>query len=278
MPLDAIAGRAFGPFATEVSRPKAAELVAASGDDPDRWREFAPPSYAATVIFAAAPAFFADPDVGPHLGSMIHSDQRYQWHRPFAIGAPLLVQGRVASVRSRRELNFVEFHITAQSDGEPIIDLESVFVIAEGGAPAAAEPEAEEPAAGDRRQSDIPARGAAGAVPPMIKSASRADLVRYAGATGDFNPIHWDHDAARRAGLAGVIVHGLLTAAWMMQSASQVASDRPDPLAAAKVRFRRALRPAAEARVEGEVSSPGTVKLSVTDGTDPYATGSATVR
>ena len=35
------------------------------------------------------------------------------------------------------------------------------------------------------------------------------DLVRYAGASGDFNPIHYDHHAALAAGLDGVIAHGL---------------------------------------------------------------------
>jgi acyl dehydratase len=39
----------------------------------------------------------------------------------------------------------------------------------------------------------------------------RADLVRYAGASGDFNPIHWSDAAARGAGLPGVIAHGMAT-------------------------------------------------------------------
>ena len=39
----------------------------------------------------------------------------------------------------------------------------------------------------------------------------RATLVRYAGASGDFNPIHWDEAFAQRVGLPTVIVHGMLT-------------------------------------------------------------------
>lgn len=39
----------------------------------------------------------------------------------------------------------------------------------------------------------------------------RARLVRYAGASGDFNPIHWDEAFATRVGLPGVIAHGMLT-------------------------------------------------------------------
>jgi acyl dehydratase len=42
---------------------------------------------------------------------------------------------------------------------------------------------------------------------------TRADLVRYAGASGDFNPIHWDERTAAAVGLPGVIAHGMLTMA-----------------------------------------------------------------
>ena len=42
---------------------------------------------------------------------------------------------------------------------------------------------------------------------------TRADLVRYAGASGDFNPIHWNDRTARAVGLPGVIAHGMFTMA-----------------------------------------------------------------
>ena len=40
---------------------------------------------------------------------------------------------------------------------------------------------------------------------------SRADLVRYAGASGDLNPIHWNQEFARAVGLPDVIAHGMFT-------------------------------------------------------------------
>lgn len=42
-------------------------------------------------------------------------------------------------------------------------------------------------------------------------SFSRADLIRYAAASGDHNPIHWNERFAREVGLDGVIAHGMLT-------------------------------------------------------------------
>jgi acyl dehydratase len=41
----------------------------------------------------------------------------------------------------------------------------------------------------------------------------RVDLVRYAGASGDFNPIHWSDRVATSVGLPGVIAHGMFTMA-----------------------------------------------------------------
>lgn len=50
-------------------------------------------------------------------------------------------------------------------------------------------------------------------LPPLSMRVTRADLVRYAGASGDFNPIHWSDRVATSVGLPGVIAHGLLTMA-----------------------------------------------------------------
>jgi acyl dehydratase len=48
-------------------------------------------------------------------------------------------------------------------------------------------------------------------LPERRFTLTRADLVRYAGASGDFNPIHYDERAADSVGLPGVIAHGMLT-------------------------------------------------------------------
>lgn len=50
-------------------------------------------------------------------------------------------------------------------------------------------------------------------LPPLSLRVTRADLVRYAGASGDFNPIHWSDRVATAVGLPGVIAHGMLTMA-----------------------------------------------------------------
>jgi acyl dehydratase len=51
------------------------------------------------------------------------------------------------------------------------------------------------------------------ALPPLSLCVTRAELVRYAGASGDFNPIHWNERFAVGVGLPDVIAHGMLTMA-----------------------------------------------------------------
>ena len=58
-------------------------------------------------------------------------------------------------------------------------------------------------------------------LPPLTVRLSRTDLVRYAGASGDFNPIHHSEHFAAAVGLPGVIAHGLLT----MGTALRVVTD-----------------------------------------------------
>ena len=50
-------------------------------------------------------------------------------------------------------------------------------------------------------------------LPEQVYRVTRADLVRYAGASGDFNPIHWNERVATSVGLPGVIAHGMFTMA-----------------------------------------------------------------
>ncbi|MCA0295174.1 MAG: dehydratase [Actinobacteria bacterium] len=58
-------------------------------------------------------------------------------------------------------------------------------------------------------------------LPGFTRTFTRADLVRYAGASGDFNPIHWSDGAAAALGLPDVIAHGMLT----MGTALRVVTD-----------------------------------------------------
>ena len=102
MSLEHLTGRSYGPFVFELSAAKVAEYVAATGDQPDRWTEFAPPSYAGAVLFKAAPSFLFDPEVAPHARLLIHGEQSFTWPVPWRIGTTLTATGVVDRVRARR--------------------------------------------------------------------------------------------------------------------------------------------------------------------------------
>ena len=54
-------------------------------------------------------------------------------------------------------------------------------------------------------------------IPELVKDPTTQQLVRYAGASGDFYQIHYDQDFAVGVGLPGVILHGLLKTAFIGQ-------------------------------------------------------------
>ncbi|MEO7124183.1 MAG: MaoC family dehydratase [Lacisediminihabitans sp.] len=67
---------------------------------------------------------------------------------------------------------------------------------------------------------------------------TRDSLVRYAGASGDFNPIHYRDDVAVAVGLPGVLAHGMLTMGLAVQPVVEWAGD-PGRVVDYQVRFTR---------------------------------------
>ena len=73
---------------------------------------------------------------------------------------------------------------------------------------------------------------------PRSFRVTRADLVRYAGASGDFNSIHWSDRIATKVGLPGVIAHGMFTMALVGRAVTGWAGA-PDAVVEFGVRFAR---------------------------------------
>ncbi|SIQ13445.1 MaoC/PaaZ C-terminal domain-containing protein [Micromonospora avicenniae] len=75
-------------------------------------------------------------------------------------------------------------------------------------------------------------------LPARTFRVTRADLVRYAGASGDFNPIHWSDRIATKVGLPGVIAHGMFTMALVGRAVAEWAGAA-DAVVDYGVRFTR---------------------------------------
>lgn len=250
--FDDVVGSTYGPFSSEISRSSVRDYVDATADDPGRWVEHAPPSLAGALLFVVAPALLADDRL--ETSSVIHGDQSFRWHRPIVIGTTLQVEGTVSRARERGGVYFVGFNLKATDETGVVLEGVATFLMAGDQSPGAgAEEEVEPPptfgsVASPLELSGLPDIGEA--IEEASRSASRADLVRYAAASHDFNPIHWDHGAAVAAGLPGIVVHGLLQSAWILQVAGRF-SGGSAPLIAAKFRYRSPLRPATTVIVGG---------------------------
>ncbi len=89
-------------------------------------------------------------------------------------------------------------------------------------------------------------------LPELRKAAvTKVQLVKYAGASGDYNLIHTDDETARRMGLDGVIAHGMLSMGFLGEYAAAIAG--PQQVRRLKVRFGAMVRPGDELTCGGIV-------------------------
>ncbi|MEN8238360.1 MAG: MaoC/PaaZ C-terminal domain-containing protein [Actinomycetota bacterium] len=260
-PVDLV-GRTVGPVDVAVSADRVALYVDTTGADGAKWHEAAPPGFASVLLFAVADEFLYHPDVIAYTATLLHLDQSFTYLAPIRIGSTVRVEGTVARVRERAGSYFVTFDAHASDGRGPVMESRSTFVLSDRTAPL---PQSvrDEPPVRERATNSGSER-----------SASRHDLVRYAAATTDFNPLHWDHGFAVDSGLPGTVVHGLLMYAWMVQQASDAGGGRA--VTSAKIRFRSALHPAQQATIATSVAGDD-VSVTLSCAEDQLVTGSVTL-
>jgi acyl dehydratase len=108
-------------------------------------------------------------------------------------------------------------------------------------------------------------------LPPLTVTVTRKDLVRYAGAALDFNPIHWNEQLAKEVGLPDVIAHGMLTMALAGRVVTEWVGD-PGGILEYGVRFTRPVvvpndDKGATVELSGkvrEINSDGTIRVDIT--------------
>jgi acyl dehydratase len=246
--------KTYGPRPWSVGIDSVSDFIDLTGDDPQRWSGSAPPGFAAAALFAVAPDLLAELFDSP----VIHGEQTFKWNRPISIGSLLDVTGTVTRVRERGGVHFITFEMKAVDDPDVVVSGTSLFLVAgeaiPGGQSEFVRPEPHHSYRGDPQEGQF--------------AASRGDLIRYASATRDWNPVHWDHEAGVAAGFPGVVVHGLLQAGWALRAAS-LGTESRRPFASARFRFRNPLLPArpAIARVEG---GNGALEVAIADDDAEY--------
>jgi acyl dehydratase len=99
-------------------------------------------------------------------------------------------------------------------------------------------------------------------IPELRITPDKYLTVRYAGASGDFNPIHIDEEFARAVGLPGRILHGLWTMAQVARAQTEAAGG-PQHLKRLSVQFRGMGVPEQEVLVSGTVREAGDGRATV---------------
>jgi acyl dehydratase len=90
-------------------------------------------------------------------------------------------------------------------------------------------------------------------LPPLRVTPDRYVTFRYAGASGDFNPIHIDDELAKSVGLPGRVLHGLYTMALVARAQAEAAGG-PEKLKRLAVQFRGTAVPEHEIEVTSTVT------------------------
>lgn len=119
-------------------------------------------------------------------------------------------------------------------------------------APTPARPAAEDTSGRARPDLDLASLSKGQEIARSVHLISRDTLVRYAGASGDFNPIHYNDTAAREAGLPGVIAHGMLTMGIAVNALIEAIGD-PTAVRDCSVRFTSPIEVPATGEVALEV-------------------------
>jgi acyl dehydratase len=101
-------------------------------------------------------------------------------------------------------------------------------------------------------------------LPSRSNRIDRAQLVKYAGASGDFNPLHWDEEFARSVGFPSVIAHGMFNMALVARVVGDWTGD-VGVIRNLRVQFRKEVLPdetlVAKGRVVGKEERDRTVRV-----------------
>ncbi|MGE6759588.1 hypothetical protein D7X55_20725 [Corallococcus sp. AB049A] len=93
-----------------------------------------------------------------------------------------------------------------------------------------------------------------------VRQCDRLRPVYYAGASGDYNPIHIDPEVGRQAGFNGVILQGLCTLGWAVEAVAVFVGD-PGRVRRVKVRFSRPVLPEDTVTFQGRVTAVSADRL-----------------
>lgn len=198
----------------------------------------APPMFHVVPVFPTMMLMARDPELGMDLLRLVHGEHAMSFHRPLRAGDRLAVTGKLASVSEKPSGTIFAFDLYGRIDGELALEGKTAYFI-----------RARNPPARETKQVGPAAPEASAVVAPepdlvITQHVALDQADRYAPASGDRNPIHLDDAVATKAGLPGVILHGLCTMAFAQRDVIRELCDGdPTRLRHIGVRFARPVFP-----------------------------------
>ena len=217
------------------------DYLRAVGDELPIYREsgLAPPFYAtASSLGLLLKALDLPPGA-------IHSLQEVETLAPVRIGQELRATATLERPRQRAGLTFITANCALETgDGGEVMNAKSTVMVADGSAP---QPERE---TNQRPPSESPSD-----LPVVSRKITQEQLVAYAAASGDDNPLHLDAEFAAGTRFGGIIAHGMLTLAFISEMMTASLGERWLTSGSLRVRFKGAARPGDRVETWGQAAS-----------------------
>ena len=196
----------------------------------------APPMFCVVYALPAMAPAILDPEVGINFATMVHGGQDFEWGEPACSGDEITTTPKCTEIYEKDGKGFYVFESTSvNQDGAQVLrgDLDQ------------------------HRQGGLRWRLNVGDQIPELRVTPDKYLPhRYAGASGDFNPIHIDAEFAKAVGLPSNILHGLYSMGLVARAnAAGLAGGDPRALKRLSVQFRGMGLPEQEIVVSGTVKS-----------------------
>lgn len=241
-----MSGGAVGPVGAvpfRVDRDEARSFLAATGSGDPRPSDAVPPFLvAARSLRAGLEQLLPFTAVGGPA-AVVHVRHDVRWRQAVALGAELVVRAELTRPRLTDLGTMVTAVVATDAGGAPAVVQRAELLL--GGTTVG-----ERGGRADPRPAPPRRRGTA----PIATATVDVDAdqaVRYGAAAGDPNPIHVDPEAARAAGLDGVVLHGMCTLALVGQVVVTVAAGGDmSRLARLSARFAAPVRPGTRLAVD----------------------------
>ena len=242
MPMNTnLVGRSYPETRYRVTADATQKYARATNDDNPRFYEgapdlVAPPLFPVVYHPRALGQAIADPELGIDFKRALHGEQDMRFAAPIRPGDEITTATRIESIREKGTGETLTLDLVSHNQDGVLVEstLFTLFVRGPSGA-----------STGDRpKDRDRHSAGPGDRVARVTQQLDADQTFRYSEASGDRTKIHLDEAAAKRAGLPGIIGHGLCTMAFVSKAlVDELAGGDPTRLARMSLRFAQPVIP-----------------------------------